>query len=146
MSSLKKTLLKKGYHRIPLQFSKSQHLVVKAKINGVQGRFILDTGASNSCVALEAVAFFSMETMDSKTKATGAGSSNMETLLSKDNVIAINTWQVSQWELIVFDLSHVNDALPVFETKKIQGILGADLLSEGAAVIDYAKKWLYLKG
>jgi len=106
----------------------------------------LDTGASNSCVALEAVAFFSMETMDSKTKATGAGSSNMDTLLSKDNVIAINTWQVSQWELIVLNLSHVNDALPVFETKKVQGILGADLLSEGAAVIDYAKKWLYLKG
>jgi hypothetical protein len=89
---------------------------------------------------------FSMETMDSKAKATGAGSSNMDTLLSKDNVIAINTWQVSQWELIVLDLSHVNDALPVFETKKVQGILGADLLSEGAAVIDYAKKWLYLKG
>ena len=45
MSSLKKSCLKKGYHCIPFKLTKTNHLVVKVKLNGKKGRFILDTGA-----------------------------------------------------------------------------------------------------
>ena len=50
MSSLKKSISKKGYVQIPLKITKTNHLIVKARLNGIKGRFILDTGASNSCI------------------------------------------------------------------------------------------------
>ena len=58
MGSLKKYLKKKKYIAIPLTLTATQHLEVNASINGVSGRFILDTGASNSCVGLDKIANF----------------------------------------------------------------------------------------
>ena len=58
MASLKKILKKKNYLKIKLKKMTTNHLELKASINGVQGRFILDTGASNSCVGLDLIAFF----------------------------------------------------------------------------------------
>ena len=50
MKRLEKILKEKKYIKIPLKRIATNHLELKAKINGVKGRFILDTGASNSCV------------------------------------------------------------------------------------------------
>jgi len=47
--------------------------------------------------------------------------------------------------LVVFDLSHVNQALTDHKADKIHGIIGADVLKKGKAVIDYKTKSLYLK-
>jgi predicted aspartyl protease len=41
-----------------IQDYKTQHLLIKAKINGVAGNFILDTGASNSCIGFESIELF----------------------------------------------------------------------------------------
>ncbi|MEO8255090.1 MAG: acid protease, partial [Flavobacterium sp.] len=41
------TILKEAkYKKVKFKITKTQHLLIKAKINGVMGRFILDTGAS----------------------------------------------------------------------------------------------------
>ena len=50
MSGIKKLLYKKKYIKIPLKKMVTNHMELNAKINGIAGRFILDTGASNSCV------------------------------------------------------------------------------------------------
>ena len=47
--------------------------------------------------------------------------------------------------LILFDLSHVNLALKNHDCEIVDGIIGADILKSGKAVIDYKKKHLYLK-
>ena len=49
MKHLQDILKKEKYKKINFKISKTQHLLVKATINGVSGDFILDTGASNSC-------------------------------------------------------------------------------------------------
>ena len=38
--TLNKLLLEKGYIAIPLELTLTQHLIVQAKINGIEGRFI----------------------------------------------------------------------------------------------------------
>ena len=43
-------LKRKGYVQIKLKKINTNHFEIKAKLNGVNGRFILDTGASNSCI------------------------------------------------------------------------------------------------
>ncbi|WP_139956883.1 retropepsin-like aspartic protease [Flavicella sediminum] len=145
MSSLKKTLSKKGYHRIPFKITKTNHLVLKGKLNGSKGRFILDTGASNSCIGFDSVTYFKVETTDSDTKASGAGATNMETLKSTNNKLKLDVWKTAKLDLVVFNLSHVNQALEEHGAKQIHGIIGADVLMKGEAIIDYKKKLLYLK-
>ncbi|PIZ08269.1 MAG: acid protease, partial [Flavobacteriaceae bacterium CG_4_10_14_0_8_um_filter_34_31] len=46
---------------------------------------------------------------------------------------------------IIFDLSHVNEALHLAEANSVEGILGADILKTSRAVIDYGRNCLYLK-
>ena len=53
MGSLRRHLLKKNYVRIPLKSVGTGHLKFDARINGVAGEFILDTGASNTCIGFE---------------------------------------------------------------------------------------------
>ena len=51
--TLNKLLLEKGYIAIPLELTLTQHLIVHAKINGIEGRFMLDSGASTTGVGIE---------------------------------------------------------------------------------------------
>jgi len=145
MTSLKKVLKKKNYVAIKLKKIKTNHLELKAKINGKKGRFILDTGASNSCVGFDKVAYFKIDAQESETKAAGAGATDMETQQSVNNWLQIGKWKTKKSHLVLFDLSHVNTALTDHHAKKVHGIIGADILEKGKAIIDYQKKILYLK-
>lgn len=145
MISLKKLLKQKRYIKIQLKKTVSNHLEVKAKINGVKGRFILDTGASNSCVGLNMIEYFKLSAQESETKAAGAGATDMETQQSENNVLQIGSWKTKKCHLVLFDLSHVNLALTNYNAKEVHGIIGADVLDNAGAVIDYHKKRLYLK-
>ncbi|TXE18107.1 acid protease [Psychroserpens burtonensis] len=145
MESLQDYLLDKGYTKIKLKFTKTNHFEIKATINGVKGRFILDTGASNSCVDFEAIKTFKLIAQDSAIKAAGAGAINMLTKVSKKNTVKIGTWKNNKVALILFNLTHVNTALTAHNAKPVDGIIGADILKKSKAVIDYEKKYLYLK-
>jgi hypothetical protein len=46
---------------------------------------------------------------------------------------------------VLFDLVHVNKALTLHEVEEVHGIIGADILQKGKAIIDYNKNVLYLK-
>ena len=142
---LKKTLNRKGYISIKLKKTITNHYEVKAKINGIKGRFILDTGASNSCVDFSEEKYFKLQVKDSKTLASGAGATDMFTKLSIKNNIQIKNWNFNNLNIVLFDLSHVNTALTQHNAKTIHGIIGADILQKGKAIIDYKNNKLFLK-
>ena len=143
--TLQEFLLPQGYIKIKLKFTKTNHFEIKANINGVKGRFILDTGASNSCVGFDSVKEFNLKVEDSEVKAAGAGAIDMITQLSKKNIIKIGKWKRDKVALILFNLTHVNTALTNHDSNPVDGIIGADILKKGKAIIDYQKKYLYLK-
>ncbi len=145
MKRLKQILSHNGYVKIKLVKTSTNHFEMKAKINGVKGRFILDTGASNSCVGFDMIKHFKLDATDSKIKAAGAGASSMETQQSKKNSVEIGNWNFHNFNLVLFDLTHVNTALKNHGAKTVEGIIGADILELGEAIIDYKKKRLYLK-
>ena len=145
MKHLQDLLKKENYRKINFKVSKTQHLLIKATINGVSGNFILDTGASNSCVGFEGVDKFQLKAAKSKTKASGAGATGMFTQLAKNNSLKIGRWKTSEFHLVIFDMTHVNQALLQHEAKNIDGIIGADVLLDGKAIIDYYNHCLYLK-
>lgn len=145
MSSLNKFLSKKKYTKIPLVFTETNHFEITAKINGITGRFILDTGASNTCVGFDKIEFFALNSKESKIKAAGAGGTNMETLISTKNKIKIGDWKKNKLKIVLFDLVHVNEALTAHKALPVDGILGADILKKARAIIDYDKSCVYLK-
>ena len=120
-------------------------LKTSAKINGVKGSFIVDTGASNTCIDNNLIEHFNLTSEESDTKAAGAGATDMDTQVSKKNTIKIGKWKSKKNNLVIFDLSHVNEALTNHGAKPVHGIIGADILKKGKAIIDYDKKYLYLK-
>ena len=145
MKNLPEILKKEHYKKIKFKVSKTQHLLIKATVNGVKGNFILDTGASNSCVGFESIELFQLNAGKSKTKASGAGASGMLTQLAKNNLLQLGTWKKNDFSLVIFDLSHVNAALEEHKVKPVHGIIGADILLLGEGIIDYFNKYLYLK-
>lgn len=145
MQELQKTLRNNKYKKINFKVSKTQHLVLKASINGVKGTFILDTGASNSCVGFESIELFQLKAGKSKTKASGAGATGMFTKLAKNNTLQLGRWKSEDFHIVIFDLSHVNLALQQHKAKPVHGIIGADVLLQGKAIIDYYNHCLYLK-
>ncbi|OBX23714.1 MULTISPECIES: retropepsin-like aspartic protease [Bizionia] len=144
-TSLKDFLLEKGYTKIKLKLTKTNHFEIKSTINGIKGNFILDTGASSSCVGFEAIETFKLKVIDSEVKAAGAGAIDMLTQISKKNHIKIGKWKQDKVPLILFNLTHVNTALINHNAQPVDGIIGADILKKGKGVIDYEKKYLYLK-
>ena len=144
MQDLKQFLFDRGYDRIKLKKTATNHFEIKAKINGIKGRFILDTGASKSCLGMEDIEFFKLKTKESEHKASGAGPSEIDTLISSKNEISIGKFKLKKIVLILISLQHINNALEKQEVNPVQGIIGADILHKGKAIIDYNKKYLYL--
>lgn len=143
--NLKNILLRKGFVKIKLKRIKTNHFVIKVKLNGVKGRFILDTGASNSCIDISLDEKFKLFVEDSETKAAGAGAIGMETKISSQNMLELKNWRFNNCTVVLLDLTHVNTALIEHESKAVHGIIGADILEKANAIIDYDKKCVYLK-
>lgn len=144
MKHLQHILQKENYKKIKFKITKTQHLLIKAKINGVKGNFILDTGASSSCVGFESIALFLLEAKNSKTKASGAGATGMLTQIATKNELQLGTWKNNNFDIVIFDLTHVNEALIEHKSEPVHGIIGADILMKGKAIVDYYNRYLYL--
>ncbi len=143
--NLENFLVQHGYHKVPFTLTATNHLEVAAMVNGTAGRFLIDTGASSTCIGIDRVAHFGLNSENSDVKAAGAGATDMETSVSSGNEIQISEWTLSDQQIVLFDLSHVNQALLAHEAEVVDGILGGDLLEEAKAVIDYNKHDIYLK-
>lgn len=145
MASIKKILLEQGYiaHRIRVA-KKSSHIVTKASLNGYPGRFIIDTGASATCVDQELYKEFQLTTefMD---KQIGTASGSLRPRVSYQNTLELGDWSDEDVTLLSMDMSFVNSALKAEGMRSIQGLLGADFLISSNAVIDYRGSWLFLK-
>lgn len=135
----------KNFQRVSLKKINSNHFELKAKVNGVNGNFILDTGASNSCIGSDSIAHFKLDVAESEVKAAGAGATNMFTQIAEGYALEIGDWKQKKTDFVVFDLQHVNDALQTANANAVNGIIGADVLKKSRAVIDYGRNCLYLK-
>lgn len=145
MRTLYQLLRSKGYTRVRLQTLPTNHYVVDATLNGVEGRFILDTGASTTCVSAELTAHFHLNAKPSEEKASSASANELDTEVAHHNELVIGSWLSKRRSVVLFDMQAVNHALQKLDIKSVDGIIGADILQSTKAVIDYQNNWLYLK-
>jgi hypothetical protein len=142
--TLNKFLKSEGYSSVKLIFLETKHYLIEAKVNGIKGKFILDTGASNSCICTSLENKFKVISKVSKEKASSANSEMTHTMISKSNAIQIGKWE-DKINLISFDMNHINNALSQKKVLPIDGIIGADILKKSRAILDYKSNKLYLK-
>ena len=142
--TLDKFLKKKRYSSVKLIFLETKHYLIEAKVNSINGRFILDTGASNSCICTSLEKKFNIISKKTIEKALSATSEISNTKISKNNRIQIGKWE-NKINLISFNMNHINQVLREKKIDLIDGILGADILKKSNAILDYKSNKLYLK-
>ena len=142
--NLEKYLIKAGYTKIKMKKMFSGHLHLFAKLNGVDGNFILDTGAGGTMIEEKYKNKFKMQTREGYDTATGAGG-QLKIQNSENNIIKIDDIELREQKLSLMSLAHINNAFERLGLKKVDGIIGADILKSGEAIIDYKNLNLYLK-
>ena len=142
---LKSLLKKNGYLSISFKRLKTNHIQVKAEINSVKGVFIIDTGASNSCIDLKLCDFYNIIYEKSSEKASSATDQISNTMISKKNQIKIGKWFKKNMTIVLFDMTFINKTLNEHGIDSVSGIIGSDLLKKGKAIIDYSENKLFLK-
>ena len=142
---LRALLEEKGFDRVPLSKMATGHYYCKVMLNKKKAIFIVDTGASTSCIGENFIDYFLLKSTDTDVLAAGAGATGMKTKSSKENRLKIGTKTITNMAFVIFDLSHVNEALLQVGTLTTHGILGADFLKDKRAVIDYGRNCMYLK-
>ena len=145
MNTLYQFLRPRGYARVRLLTLPTNHYVVIATLNGTEGRFILDTGASTTCVSTELATHFHLNPKPSEEKASSASANELDTEVAHHNELLIGSWFSKRRPVVLFDMQAVNHALQKHHIEKVDGIIGADILKSVNAIIDYKNDWLYLR-
>ena len=145
MNTLYQFLRSRGYARVRLLTLPTNHYVVIATLNGTAGRFILDTGASTTCLSTELASHFRLNPKPSEEKASSASTNELDTEVAHYNELVIGSWSSKRRSVVLFDMQAVNHALQKHDIETVDGIIGADILQSVNAIIDYKNDWLYLK-
>ncbi len=142
--NLKKILKNNDYKVIKLETIPSGHHLIRAKVNGKKGVFILDTGASNTVISGDKSEKYKLKLKNSEHKATGAGTGEIDIKTTGKNSLQIGKWKLKKIRFVSMDLTHINTALAMFNIE-VDGIVGSDVLHKGKGIIQYDKNLLFLK-
>ena len=123
----------------------SNHIQIECKINNVSGIFIVDTGASNSCINYLSASKFNLESKKSNETASSATNEINETYYSKNNKLKIGDFQKNDFDLVLFDMTFINNSLKEKGVYEVDGIIGGDILNELNVCINYKKKEISLE-
>ena len=142
---LKDLLNNQQFVKVKLYKIKTQHLICFGSINNIKATFLIDTGASNSCISLENIDVYDLKTEGEKFEASGASDKKMEAILSKECKFKLGRFSMKKQKFVLLDLNHINSLLESQNVKKINGIIGAEFLKAAKAIIDYDNLNLFLK-
>lgn len=131
--------------KVRLTITKLNHLVIECELNSISSRFIVDTGASNSCVNFLSAKKFKINYTKSNEKAYSATNQISKTFFSNYNELKIGDCVKNNFKIILFDMTHINSSLEDEGMTKVDGIIGGDILNEFKAIIDYENGILSLK-
>lgn len=123
----------------------SNHIQIECDVNFVSGIFLVDTGASNSCINYLSASKFNIEFNRSDETASSATNKISETYYSKDNILKIGGFQKNDFDLVLFDMTFINNSLKEKGLSSVDGIIGGDILNQSNACINYKKKEIILE-
>tara|TARA_X000000950_G_C13697170_1_gene570616 strand:- start:337 stop:750 length:414 start_codon:yes stop_codon:yes gene_type:complete len=135
----------KKENTISFELTNSNHILIKCEINYVSGIFIVDTGASNSCINYLSASKFDIKFEECNEKASSATDQINEIFNSKKNILKIGDFQKNDFYLVLFDMTFINNSLKEKGVSEVDGIIGGDILNELNACVNYKKKEISLE-
>ena len=130
---------------IPFKILSTNHIIIDAAVNDVNGKFLIDTGASNSCIHLNKSEKFKLNFRKSDEQASSATDEIKETYISKKNSLSIGEYHINDFYIILFNMKHVIKSMQDKNEIEIDGIVGADILIKYNCCIDYKENKLVIK-
>lgn len=113
-------------------------IVVPAKVNGVgRLRFLLDTGASHTCVTPQLVKRLGLPTKGQAVALGAGGELNLE--LASIESLNVGGAEVTQLTVAIVDVAHVTKL-----TKRLDGVVGNDFMKKFVVTIDHGKSQISL--
>jgi hypothetical protein len=138
-------LFRQGYRKIDLISGGMGHFHAPGSLSGHQVDVVMDTGAASTVADLSLVRDFGLELEKLPYQGGGAGGAGLDLFQIKDAILDVDGVIVRTAAVIAMDLSHVNEALAGKGQSPVQVILGIDVFSAQAAIIDYGTKSLFLR-
>ena len=135
----------KKENTISFLLTNSNHILIQCEVNHVLGIFIVDTGASNSCINHFSASKFEIEFKASNEKASSATDEINEIFSSNNNILKIGNFQKNDFDLVLFDMTFINNSLQEKGVSPVDGIIGSDILNELNACVNYKKKEINLE-
>jgi predicted aspartyl protease len=137
MGKGKRTLLKLKIVELDKQ---GFHYFLKAKVNGESARFLLDTGASHTVMDSSRIQSFIDHSNfeENPTLSTGLGTNTMQSQIAVLDSFKLGKAVLENFEMILMDLSHVNESYRLAEKKTLDGVLGSNVLKELNAIIRFS--------
>jgi aspartyl protease len=137
-------LASRGFHRVPLTRSGLGHFHAAGTLKGRDITVLVDTGASNTLVAMALVQEMGLDTEATSQRGGGAGGADLEILIVRGADLWLGDVRPRPSALFAMDLTHVNQALTMRGEGPVDAVLGADVFESQSAVVDYGSSSLYL--
>ncbi len=141
------------FRSILMERGRTGHLRIDAQLDGHAGQLIVDTGASRTVLDRTKTLELGFLINELETLAGGLGTTTHAlSICTLQHVVlgndvagdAEHSLVLGTRDIHVLDLTHVNAALEKAGDPAVFGVLGADIMFEHRAVIDYGKALLYL--
>ncbi len=145
--NITKFLTSLGYIGIPFRQNVAGQLLINAKINDVEGVYILDSGAGQTVVDVQQSDKLKLKLNYDEAALTGGGvgAHSMENVPSYNNKIEINNFKIDNLIVAVMSLETAWESLArAGAHDELSGIIGVDILKTGNAIVDFRTMTLYL--
>jgi predicted aspartyl protease len=121
------------------------HLMVEAKSGRKKIRLIVDTGASKTVFDKSRFEkhFPDQNMKDSDALTTGLGTNTFPGATAKVPSLRFGDLKVKNFDVLVLDLSHVNNSYLLLGFQPFDGVLGSDFLLKYNALIDFQASMLH---
>ena len=125
----------------------SYHLFVRGTINGKKCDLLIDTGASQTVFDSTLIPELTEDEYGTpkEIQSTGINAGELNSKLGSIRKFKLGKINYRDWQVVLIDLSHVNNMYQKFSDKCIAGLIGSDFLLDYKAIIDYKRKELILR-
>lgn len=142
---LSQFLTERGYYAIPLNKLSTGHETVQLVINGVEGLFVLDSGAGGTVLHTGSLAKFSLAMPENGGEvSSGAGGQVTWFPLPIDS-LALGGRSLDVDQIRTLDLTPVVSRLEEAAGVEVDGVVGQDILTRFKGVLDVGAQTLFLQ-
>lgn len=120
----------------------SYHVLVSIELDGIQGKMIIDTGASISVIDRNFIRNFDHKRIDAQLQSRTINGNINDIAIVRTNSLRIGNIGIGVIKMAAIDLQQVNEMYEKQLKRTVVGLLGSDFLVKGRATIDYHRQIL----